>query len=160
MKALTLTQPWASLVVLGEKSIETRSWSTKYRGPLAIHAAKKSCPLDLWPLGAEDFIGAAYLPGSLPEGHVLGTVELVGVREIVGRQEWAPILKPGIYDAEEASVLEGLKDSWQQENAFGDFSPGRYAWILGNPEAWENPVPARGALGLWECDLLTDGGLK
>src|SRR5690348_17556570 len=40
MKALTLTQPWASLVAIGAKRIETRSWSTSYRGPLAIHAAK------------------------------------------------------------------------------------------------------------------------
>lgn len=41
MKALTLWQPWASLIALGIKRIETRSWSTNYRGPLAIHAAKR-----------------------------------------------------------------------------------------------------------------------
>ena len=41
MKALTLTQPWATLVAIGAKTIETRGWSTSYRGPLAIHAAKK-----------------------------------------------------------------------------------------------------------------------
>ena len=41
MKVLTLHQPWASLVALGVKTIETRSWSTQYRGPLAIHAAAK-----------------------------------------------------------------------------------------------------------------------
>src|SRR3990167_3828953 len=40
MKAITLTQPWATLVALGHKRIETRSWTTSYRGPLAIHAAK------------------------------------------------------------------------------------------------------------------------
>ena len=40
MKALTLTQPWASLVACGAKTIETRSWRTPYRGPVAIHAAK------------------------------------------------------------------------------------------------------------------------
>lgn len=38
MKALTLHQPWASLIALGVKTIETRSWSTKYRGRIAIHA--------------------------------------------------------------------------------------------------------------------------
>lgn len=41
MKALTLIQPWATLIMLGEKQIETRSWNTKYRGKLAIHAGKK-----------------------------------------------------------------------------------------------------------------------
>ena len=40
MKALTLYQPWATLVAIGAKKIETRSWSTPYRGPLAIHAGK------------------------------------------------------------------------------------------------------------------------
>ena len=41
MKALSLTQPWAELVVLGEKQWETRSWRTSHRGRIAIHAAKK-----------------------------------------------------------------------------------------------------------------------
>lgn len=39
MKALTLHQPWSSLVAIGVKTVETRSWGTTYRGPLAIHAA-------------------------------------------------------------------------------------------------------------------------
>ena len=41
MKALTLHQPRASLVALGVKTIETRGWSTTYRGPLLIHAGKR-----------------------------------------------------------------------------------------------------------------------
>src|SRR5689334_8102777 len=41
MKVISLLQPWASLVVIGAKQIETRSWNTKYRGPLLIHASKK-----------------------------------------------------------------------------------------------------------------------
>ena len=40
MKALSITQPWATLIAIGAKTIETRSWSTLYRGDLAIHAAK------------------------------------------------------------------------------------------------------------------------
>jgi hypothetical protein len=40
MKAITLHQPWATLVAIEQKKIETRSWPTSYRGPLAIHAAK------------------------------------------------------------------------------------------------------------------------
>lgn len=41
IRGLTLTQPWATLVALGEKHYETRSWDTGYRGLVAIHAAKK-----------------------------------------------------------------------------------------------------------------------
>lgn len=45
MKALTVRQPWASLIALGVKTVETRSWSTKYRGPLAIHAGMTRPPM-------------------------------------------------------------------------------------------------------------------
>jgi len=44
VKFLTLVQPWASLIAEGHKSIETRGYSTKYRGPLAIHAGKAKLP--------------------------------------------------------------------------------------------------------------------
>src|SRR5258708_5270609 len=47
VKALTLWQPWASLIAVGAKTIETRSWSTSYRGPLAIHAAKRKPDTEL-----------------------------------------------------------------------------------------------------------------
>jgi hypothetical protein len=40
MKALTVRQPWADLIVLGVKDVENRTWRTHYRGPLAIHSSK------------------------------------------------------------------------------------------------------------------------
>lgn len=40
MKALSIRQPWAWLIVQGRKDIENRSWATRYRGPLIIHASK------------------------------------------------------------------------------------------------------------------------
>lgn len=40
MKAITVLEPWASLIVFGPKRVENRSWWTAYRGPLAIHAGK------------------------------------------------------------------------------------------------------------------------
>lgn len=40
MKALTICQPYAHLIVIGEKIVEFRTWPTAYRGPLAIHAGK------------------------------------------------------------------------------------------------------------------------
>jgi activating signal cointegrator 1 len=44
MQAISVNQPWASLIIAGAKRIETRSWSTNHRGPLAIHASKKFTP--------------------------------------------------------------------------------------------------------------------
>lgn len=41
MKAITVLQPWATLLVTGKKHIETRSWKTNYRGEILIHAGKK-----------------------------------------------------------------------------------------------------------------------
>jgi hypothetical protein len=40
VKALSIRQPWAHLILHGGKDIENRKWSTKYRGPILIHAAK------------------------------------------------------------------------------------------------------------------------
>ncbi len=134
MKALTLTQPWATLVAIGAKRIETRSWSTKYTGPIAIHAAKG------FPRWAKDtcfdepFLTAlapqivGLEPTELPTGAVIAIAEIIGCRfaEDVARQ-----LDP-------------------EELAFGDYSPGRFAWFIANARPLLQPIPAKGALGLWE----------
>lgn len=39
-KAISIRQPWAWAIIHGSKDIENRSWSTRFRGPVAIHAAK------------------------------------------------------------------------------------------------------------------------
>lgn len=126
MKALTLTQPWATLVALGHKRYETRSWGTEYRGELAIHAAKT------FPPHARDLAtGAAavrkLLAGApLPLGVVLCVVRLVNV-----------------FPAHRVPVDE-------VEFMLGDYSKGRFAWQLELVEVFDQPIPARGALGLWE----------
>jgi len=68
MKAISVWQPWALLLVHGLKKIETRSWLTKYRGPLLIHAALKELP------------GLGIL--NLPRGGIIGTVDLIDCQEI------------------------------------------------------------------------------
>ena len=77
MRALTITQPWASLVMSGDKRVETRSWSTTYRGPLAIHAAKGWDVDARW--FAEEVCGRilSLTPSILPRGAVLGLADLV-----------------------------------------------------------------------------------
>ena len=71
MKALSLKQPWASYVAIGRKTIETRTWSTKYRGKLLIVSSKtfdKNCPF-------KNFLGLG-----LPLGMALAVVDLVDCR--------------------------------------------------------------------------------
>jgi hypothetical protein len=148
MKALTLTQPWATLVAIGAKTIETRSWGTKYRGPLAIHAAKG------FPKAARQFTlericyetvrvhsqprrgeAAAY-----PLGVVVCTCHLVACKLIVEtRLQLGPC-------ADAARMLPPR----EPELSFGNYSPGRWAWILEDVQPLDKPISAKGSLGLWE----------
>lgn len=130
MKALSLLQPWASLVVQGVKTIETRSWSTAYRGELLIHAST----------GRKGGILASRPPFSrhiasfdaLPFGALIGTAVLYAVYRV---EELDPVTIANL------SV---------EEKAFGDYRPGRFAWLFAEASPLPRPVPVRGSLGLWE----------
>lgn len=69
MKALTIHQPWAELIVSGKKTVENRTWFTSHRGPLLIHAGKSRASLRLY--------GAADLK-ALEFGVAVGVVDVVG----------------------------------------------------------------------------------
>ena len=134
VKAITLTQPWASLVALGHKRVETRSWSTTYRGPLAIHAAKG------FPRWAKAFASEEWALGRLrdpriPRAAVVAICRLADVRRT---EDVSP-------------ELSGL------ERHLGDYTPGRFAWFLEDIEPLAEPVPARGAQGLWEWPEVARG---
>lgn len=145
MKALTLHQPWATLIAIGAKCIETRSWSTSYRGPLAIHAAKgfpkeAQVACITYPfidtLGKAGFRVGAWPGKPLPLGAIVATCELVDCEKIA-RQKWWKI----------DGVTWILSDA---ERALGDYAPGRDAWLLANIRPLLEPIPAKGAQGLWE----------
>src|SRR3954467_5168870 len=121
MKTLSLLQPWASLVIMGLKKIETRSWKTGYRGSLLIHASlgKKGsilCTENPFKKYIHDF-------NLLPFGAIIGKVVLEDV---------LPVEHLLISDHELAALT-------MEEKAFGDYSTGRYAWILSEPEIFKNP---------------------
>lgn len=141
MKALTLTQPWATLVAIGAKKIETRSWPTNYRGLLAIHAAT-----GLGPVGGEQglmelcrrepfrskLIAAGYLgTPALPRGAIVAVCRL-----------------DSIYRITEQGIEGFNPQPPANELAFGDYTPGRYAWVLTEVRAHE-PIETRGYQGLW-----------
>jgi len=118
------------------KRIETRSWKTSYTGELAIHAAK-GMPVRARRIIYEEpfysvLVGAGYLGTArmltLPRGCIVATVRLVVCRPTVGM-----LFPPG-----------------SLEPAFGDFTPGRWAWITKDLCPLPEPIPAQGALGLWE----------
>ena len=134
VKALTLAQPWAALVTSGAKRVETRSWRTRYRGLLAIHAARG------FPVPAQrlctvppfsDHLRAAgtWPPEALPRGCVVATCRLAACERIT-RLTLPP----------------------EPERSFGNYADGRWAWLLEDVRPLAGPLPAKGALGLWEWD--------
>jgi len=147
MKAISLLQPWASLWAVGVKNYETRSWPTKYRGPVAIHASarKDNCGHDLWRFLWASHEGAMALSGIprcfalLPFGKVIATTEFTCCVPT------GPTTDLYINDL---------------EMALGDYSGGRYVWVRGPVKVLPEPIPAKGMLGLWHFDdtLLTPIG--
>jgi hypothetical protein len=69
MKCLSIKQPWANMIVDGQKTIELRSWSTPYRGQLLIHSSKR--------------------PNIEPAGCILAVCDLVDCRPMVPGDEEA-----------------------------------------------------------------------
>ncbi len=141
MKAITIWQPYASLLAVEEKKYETRSWATNYRGPIAIHAAKRPVRqiVDALARGTADQRQAALLMerlcrplggiDHLPTGSIVGTARLVRCNAI------------------DEAFISGLTT---QELALGDFTPGRYAWEFEEMVFHEQLLPATGKQGLWE----------
>lgn len=131
-RAISLTQPWATLVAIGAKRYETRSWATTYRGGLAIHASKEFPAACRELCAREPFsrvLAAAgiYRLDQLPRGAILATA---GLAYCISTNKWKP-----------------AADTY--EYAFGDYSPDRYAFALERLRTLEAPIPIAGALGLW-----------
>lgn len=143
MKALSLLQPWATLVVTGAKKVETRARSTAYRGALLIHASKGKAG----EIFADEPAFKKYIPqfNRLPFGFIIGKVILTDVIRIgTGHLQYAT-----------SDIMNTLT---MEEKAFGDYTPGRFAWILENPVEFKTPLGARGTLTLWEYneDLIEE----
>lgn len=138
MKVISLLQPWASLVVLGHKKIETRSWNTKYRGELLIHASarfdkeQERLAFEFSQLLKDSRVYHCH------RGAIIGKANLTGT-ETTDFLEYI-----------ESNPNLAILENWEQERAFGDYSPGRYGWLLSDPVIFDVPIAAKGKLGLWE----------
>lgn len=247
MKALTVRQPWASLIACGAKTIETRSWRTSYRGWLAIHAGKTIDGIRTLPGDCEGSVegdwrygyvgdyqasfcfrsgdegrrgdaemvktdGASSAPdfeGTLPLGAIVATARLVDCLPIVeyDSDDPRPVPDPPLVqrDGHHVWLDTSGPNTWEYDGVnisdqlpYGDFQPGRWAWLLedvqpttercpwcwgsmadpdsddgwyhhgirepgsappcpvcvspenGYPTGRCDPIPAKGAQGLWE----------
>jgi hypothetical protein len=77
MRAISIKQPFAWLVVTGKKNIENRSWYTHHRGPLAIHAGLRMADEELEEIARRYRV--RILPEALQRGGIIGTVNVVDV---------------------------------------------------------------------------------
>ncbi len=126
----------ASLIAIGAKKYETRSWATKYRGQLAIHSAAKAPKEEIELCESEPF------KSSLSRANIISAKELP-----LGSVIAVANLVDCIYISEQ--FIKAIIDTVEYE--FGDYEIGRYAWKLEGVRLI-NPVPAKGMQRLWEWD--------
>lgn len=132
MKALSLTQPWAWLVVHGGKTIENRVWNTKFRGRFLIHAAR-AMKLDDW-YSANAFAQRINLAICLPQPALLERGGIIG----------SAIL---MYVFEPTTEAEKQSD-WHMAEQYG--------FVLGDIQPLPF-LPCSGALGFWGNFTIRDG---
>ena len=123
MKTLSIKQPWASLIVLGIKDVENRSWSTNFRGKIYIHASKVPVR-GLWNNLNREQVHEAIKSNKidnytvLPYGAIIGTVEIV-------------------------DIVRNYDSIWAEKN--------QYNWVLKNPVLFDKPIEnVKGKLLLWD----------
>ncbi len=130
MKVLSLIEPYATLIKLGKKKIETRSFKTNYRGELYIHASSTKIPKE-WKNNKE--VMSLVNDASLNFGYIICKCKLVDC----------------VYMDEE--FLDKIKKD-NLEFICGDYRPLRYAWVLEDIKVLDKPIFAKGKLGIWNYD--------
>ena len=142
MKAITIKQPWATLIAIGEKKNETRSWRTKFRGEILIHAGTQvdkeafNIPVIKDTLAKHDINSIE----DLPVGCIVAKCRLTDVRQVLCENDHTCTVS-----------FTDLSEIKGKEIAFGDYSCGRYAWKLEDVQQIE-PIPCKGQLSIWNYE--------
>lgn len=122
-KCLSIRQPWAELIVSGQRGMEIRSWYTSYRGIILIHASLKTDKK-----GCERFSMDAKVTGA-----IMGFVSILEIKKLSAR-EWK------------------LTRPYHLEAGNRPYGSETYGWRLANPKKFADPVPWKGRLGLFDID--------
>lgn len=120
MKCLSVSQPFAELIISGVKSIDLRGWSTRYRGDILIHAPQKIMKDECQRFGMNNPV----------TGAIVGRVSLVGVKKYHNMRE--------------------LHDDSHLHLAQKNVERKRYGFLLEKPYKFATPIPQKGRLGLFE----------
>ena len=152
MKALSIRQPWASLVASGAKYIETRSRPapTAIIGQrIAIHACK-GLSHDGKQLCYSDEVVTALWPEILElECLAQNAATTARIAQLLRGVVIATARVTGCYSTNDLHLVERLSGS---ERAFGDYAPDRHMWVLNEVHLLPAPIAAKGQLGLWRWE--------
>lgn len=125
MKAISLWQPWAALMAVGAKKVETRHWPTRYRGLLAIHAARRRVD--------REFIENCREAEKALAGETIWYGAIVAV--------------VCLYDVKRTERL--IHESLGEDILFGDFGINRFGWLTRDVRKLQEPVATRGFQSIW-----------
>lgn len=142
MRAFTVYQPYAYAIVAGLKGYETRPRRTNIRGRVAVHAGKKRLNVDgLFKLLNREINYGKAIRKKFDK-------EIETLNRVIGLVYGAVI---GTVEIVDCIPVEDVVDSLtERERALGDYSPGRWAWVLKNPVMFDTPIRARGKQGWWD----------
>lgn len=131
MRAITVHQPWADLLVSGTKTEIGRSWKISHRGPLAIHASLK--------VDQDACSDQGINPDNLTTGAIVGHVNLFDIVKVDDNNPKTQSLNQSISKSKGKTC---------------------YQWLFNNPQPLENPVPATGRKGIFHVpdELFSDDG--
>lgn len=125
MKCLSVSQPYADLIVTGKKTIELRTWNTKFRGEFLVHAPIKIKDEACTRLNIDK--------SSLRTGVIIGKVE--------------------IYDVKSYESVEELRKDYSKHFASEEFLRHKYGFLLRKPQALRIPISYKGSLGFFEAKI-------
>lgn len=142
LKAVTLYEPWASLMAIGAKLNETRGCRTNHRGDIAIHAAKADVgtPEEIIPIVIQAFRSRNIQPSASNMGCVLAVVRLMDVIPS------AAFFRGSLYNRHQHEELmqNGRIPLCDEEYAFGNYMPGRFIYRCCDVRRLLKPIPCRG----------------
>lgn len=125
MKCLSVSQPFADLIVKGKKIIELRTWNTKFRGDFLVHAPLKIKKDVCKKMNIDE--------------------KKLRIGAIIGKAE--------IYDIKVYNSLIELKSDYEKHFATEEFLNHRYGFLIKNPQELRIPIPYKGKLGFFDVNL-------
>lgn len=155
MKAISIKQPWPSLIISGFKDIENRTWACpkKYIGQRVLIHSSMAIDRSRSPLLTEEQFNIIGGKDEYQKHYFSHTGFIIGSVEIVD----CVVNHPSIWAEKTEGYPAGMNPA-----AYKDITGTRviYNWVLANPILFKKPIPAKGKLSFWEYDGLTEQAIK